>query len=338
MRPLGFALASAIAIAACAKGSDIEPVASSTSAATGPSGFCRTTTCAPPREFPLDGKCQPDGWGDHCGAFGQSNAPLWWATSCVGYDIQKSGSRHVSYDAASKAIGAAFATWTRATCNGGAKVGIDVRDLGPVACASRGYDKDGPNQNLVVFHDDTWPYEAKDRAEQGSRKSLTIALTTATYDTTTGEIFDADMEINTADYWVAPAESTPPGTEDAFDLQAVVLHEAGHFFGLAHSPRDGAVMYASAGEGGTGKRDLAPEDVAGICAIYPGDGTRSVASLVDPSGHVPAKGCDPTPRHGYTGECVAQHGCAIGRARTTSAAWLAIGAAIAIALRARRRR
>src|SRR4051812_7466922 len=100
VRRASIVVVAAIAIAACAKGSAIEPVESTTSGATGPAGFCRKTTCTEPTGYPTATQCQPEGWGDHCGRFGETNAPLWWASGCVAYDVQKDGSRHVSYDVA----------------------------------------------------------------------------------------------------------------------------------------------------------------------------------------------------------------------------------------------
>jgi hypothetical protein len=63
-------------------------------------------------------------------------------------------------------------------------------------------------------------------------------------------------------------------------------------------------MYASGdGDQSTTKRALAAEDVDGICAIYPPDGTRSVSTLVDASGYIAEGACDPTPHHGFTASC-----------------------------------
>jgi hypothetical protein len=228
-----------------------------------------------------------------------SDAPTWWSTACVGYDLNENASRYASYDVASSVIRAAFDTWLQASCSTGAAStpSIDVRDLGPVPCAHHAYDKTGgPNQNVIVFQDDAWPYDVP-----GST-SLIIALTTVTSNVETGEIYDADIELNTKDYPIVPVPSDGPA--GAFDLQSVLTHEIGHFLGLAHSPLPDAVMFASGdGQGGTTKRALTAEDVRGICAIYVPDGTRSVSTLVDASGRTPEGACDPTPHHGFTPTC-----------------------------------
>jgi hypothetical protein len=300
-----------LAAAACGT-SATERLGSDRTPDTGHAGYCRTTTCEPPDDYPhADGQCEPVNWSDSQTCVHDkkaSNAPIFWRTACVGYDLNVRASRHVTYDAYSASARAAFGAWTGATCETDARlasrVSIDVRDLGPVACDHAAYDKGGgPNQNVIVFHDDAWPYEAHDIAISGTPKSLVVALTTVTFDPQTGEIFDADIELNSADYTIEPLDA-PPATSDTFDLQTILTHETGHFLGLAHSPSPSAVMYASGdSNGSTAKRALTANDVRGICAIYPPNATRSVSTLVDPSGRVPEGACDATPRHGFTATC-----------------------------------
>jgi hypothetical protein len=304
-----FALASS---AACAR-APAETLGSDHSADTGNLGFCRTTTCASPADYPHDdGTCEPADWSDSdtCHAKNASNAPLWWSTSCVGFDVNEAASKLVPYETARDVVTAAFGAWTLATCPAGgdsSRPSIDVRDLGPVSCATATYDTVGPNQNVVVFHDDAWPYEAANRAATGTAKSLDIALTTVTYDPESGQIYDADVELNTADYAIVQmaAGDAAPTDGETFDLQSVLTHELGHFLGLAHSPLPDAVMNAS-GDTDTGsfKRALRLEDVRGICDVYPADGTRAVSMLVAPSGSVAEGACDPTPRHGFSATCL----------------------------------
>lgn len=263
----------------------------------------------------MGGACAPADWSssDTCKKAGASGAPLWWRSSCVGYDLNANASRHVDFSDFTDAVHAAFSAWTGATCHAGddvkaatSRVSIDVRDLGPVACARATYDKTGPNQNVITFHDDQWPHEAADRAATGAAKSPTIALTTVTFDPESGEIVDADVEINSADYAVVPFSTMSAPQPDAVDLQAVLTHELGHFLGLAHSPEVSSVMNPS-GDADTGnavpKRELRREDVEGICAIYPSDRSRLVSTVVHPSGRIAAGACDPTPRRGLSSSC-----------------------------------
>jgi hypothetical protein len=57
----------------------------------------------------------------------------------------------------------------------------------------------------------------------------------------------------------------------SYDLQSIVTHEAGHFLGMSHSADPLATMRRDYTAGSDSFRDLAPDDVAGICAIYPPD-------------------------------------------------------------------
>ena len=136
-----------------------------------------------------------------------------------------------------------------------------------------------------------------------------VALTSVLYEPATGRIVDADIEINGWDgldagstFGAPPSHGwyftcvDPGGTTCGtygqgacayIDLQNTVTHEVGHFIGLAHpcgegglpsctsAPPAGEVPYAErtmsptteAGE--TWKRSLSPDEVAGVCAIYP---------------------------------------------------------------------
>ena len=216
------------------------------------SAFCRTTTQAIPPEFSptADTPCWTGG------------LPLYWRNACVGFDVQQNASKQVSYDQAVQAMTAAFAKWEGATCpsvDGSSSLSIGVRDLGPVACDKVEYNTDTsvPNANIILFRDDSWPHDDPNN---------TLALTTVTYNPTTGELYDADMEINTAQHTFTLADPVPP---DGFDFASAVTHESGHFLGMAHTPDDHATMFARYTQGATTMRNLASDDVAGICSVYP---------------------------------------------------------------------
>jgi Matrixin len=246
----------------------------------GASAFCRTTTVPVAPDFqPTDTKCWDQG------------NPLFWLNTCVGYDLNQNASRQVAYDDAANAMSLAFSKWTGTACptdgTGTSRVSIDVRDLGPVSCDQVGYNQTGPNQNVILFRDDKWPHNDSNN---------TLALTTVTFNPDTGEIFDADMEINTADQTVTLQDPIPPS---GYDFASIVTHETGHFLGMAHSGDSHATMYASYTPGATAMRYLTDDDVNGICTIYHPDGQREVLSgQVTPGGQ-----CDPTPRRGLTSAC-----------------------------------
>jgi MYXO-CTERM domain-containing protein len=294
------------------------------------SAFCRTTTVGIPADYTPDTQ----------GCWGEGH-PLYWKNACVSYDLQKEASRQVSYDAAANAIALAFTRWTSSTCAtngmGTSRVAIDVRDLGPVNCNSVQYNQSGPNQHVIAFRDDAWPHQDS---------SNTLALTTVTFDPDTGEIYDADVEINSHDVMLTvvqtPTDPVPPG---GYDFLSIVTHEMGHFLGMAHSADTHATMFAHYTPGSTAMRLLTQDDVTGICTIYPPDGTRTGDPvLFPPNGAVPEDACDPTPRHGFTVDCAGKppkSGCSVVTASGPGSQTGGVGlllAALGAVLALRRRR
>lgn len=286
------------------------------------SAFCRTTTVPVVADFqPSPTKCWDQG------------NPLFWRNSCVGYSLQRGASKQVAYEDAADAMSRAFTKWTGTACptegTGRSRVSIDVRDLGPVDCGEVSYNQNGANQNVIVFRDDNWPHNDSNN---------TLALTTVTFNPDTGEIYDADMEINTHDQRVTLNDPIPP---DGYDFASIVTHETGHFLGLAHSGDNRATMFANYTPGATAMRNLTADDVSGICTVYRPDGARAVLD-----GKVtPGPQCDPTPRRGYTASCAepAKSGCGssssqIARRGPATTGWIALGLALAGALGMRRSR
>ncbi len=342
------AAACAIAWAGCSAGSSGgEVIKTDQAAATSNVGFCRSTTCPAPANFPQNGLCEPTDWPQRCGAAKTRDVPLWWRSGCLGWSLQKDGGKHLSFDEALATLQSGFEAWAARACptngSGGSHPSIDARYLGPVACGSIGYNKVVANQNVIVFRDGGWPHEAKTPDELLSDgTSRTIALTTVTFDPETGEIFDADMELNSQQHKIIPVTDTTVLDENTFDLQAVTTHEIGHMFGIGHAPSKASVMFASDEGHDVRKRTIGLEDIAAICHVYPPEGTRPVDVSVASTGQVGMTACDPTPRHGFTSECQrdppAKKGCAASPGEAAGGGvWGLVGVA-ALALHRRRRR
>jgi hypothetical protein len=239
--------------------------------------FCRTVTEKPPLGYDPQSGCFT---GD------AESKLLYWSNSCIGYSLNNAASSKVTLEQATKIVADAFATWSAASCDGMAGPSINAVDEGPVGCALVEYNKNGPNQNVIVFRDDGWPY---------ADPNNTLGLTTVTFDTRTGEIYDADMELNSTVGLVAE-DPVPAGS---YDLRNIITHEAGHFLGLAHTGDATAVMFARYHADST---MLMADDITGICTVYPPDGTR-----ITSAGAAPAAMCDPTARHGFSTECGSLH-------------------------------
>jgi hypothetical protein len=263
--------------------------------------FCRATTCK---------------GTDACdGEVIEGCAPLEWKRDCIGIAIQQDASIEISYDRANQLIESAFGIWQSADC-GGAGPGLAVQNMGNVACDEVEFNRTAGNANILIFRDDTWPHE------DGQHN---LALTTVSFDPGTGELFNADIEVNTAGYDFVEGGQ--------YDLLSVLTHEAGHFLGLSHSALTDATMYYAYTDFSTDFRTLSDDDITAVCGIYP-------------PGDVDPQRCNPIPRHGFASECGADQvaGCGVARAGPGSAgapapgAPAAIGAATAIAAAWLRRR
>ncbi len=285
--------------------------------------FCRTTTVAVPASYSPTRGCFTDG------------KVLFWKGQCVSYSPQKDASSAIPFATAKPIIDQAFATWTSTTCPSGTKIGISASPTEPVDCGEVKYSQNGPNQNVVVFRDKTWPYNDPNN---------TLGLTTVTFNADTGEIYDADMEINNTGQNLSVGDPVPA---KGFDLLSVITHEAGHFFGLAHATSSSSTMYASYKPGTISLRKLSADDIAGICTIYPSADERSVDPSVSTTGKgtEPSDACDATPRHGFGTSCAENPppatsggGCAASPARGSAGAGLLLSAAATIGSFVRRRR
>jgi hypothetical protein len=233
--------------------------------------FCRTTTCDPndPKQMCSGTPLCPV----------TSGRPLFWKSLCVSFGVHELGSplRGISFDQSRSVVTDGFLRWLNIDCGGGAPPGLQISDFGAISCDRREYNSetDGGNANVWIFRDDEWPYETG---------SHTLALTTITFEKETGEIFDADVELNSAQNNLTIDTDNP-----AADLPSIVTHEAGHFLGLSHTQVEGATMVAVYRPGNTDLRTLEADDIAGMCAIYP------------PNRDTVTTSCEP--RHGFLKGC-----------------------------------
>jgi hypothetical protein len=240
---------------------------------------------------------------DSKGCIVEPSSPiLYWDSSCVSFDVQRdaSGLRGISYEDARQAIHDGFAEWLGADCGDGQHPDITIKDYGPVECRVAEYNQDAGNANVFMFRDDSWPYE----------NSLdTLALTTLIFDADSGQIYDADVEVNTFESDMAiEAIGAPVGRSDV-DFRSVITHEIGHFLGLSHSNEDGSTMRPNYLPGNTQMATIEQDDVDGICAALP------------PGRSTGSSSCEP--RHGFASECaVADSGCSTAPGRSRSGGWL----------------
>lgn len=201
-----------------------------------------------------------------CGEVGDpclgSNVPLptYWPTPCITFHLNEKGSKYFGINDLIKITNTSIETWNRP------KDSALALHLAGVTNEDRvGYNPYiNDNTNIIVFRDDKWD----------ESRSI-MALTSVTYQNSSGKIFDADIEINTK-YW--PYGIYEKDGPNVVDYQNTLTHELGHVFGLAHSDDEEATMFPYSSTGETNLRTLGRDDVLAIRAIYPPTGQQCTFS------------------------------------------------------------
>jgi MYXO-CTERM domain-containing protein len=293
-------------------------------AASEASAYCRTRTC----QLRLNADC-PQDEVTGCHTEGEE---IYWPDTCMTYAIQRDGSRREAISAREleTIVGDGFRAWSDATCAQGGTPPLTALSQGRIACDAVEFNCEDveANSNLIVFRDNF--------LDTRSFYFGVLALTTVTANIRTGEIFDADIEINSRD----EDFSTELGSNDPNlrDLHAVLNHELGHLLGISHSREPGALML----DNYRGTILPAADDTAALCAAR-GAQTRDpecdVVELPSDAGCVGSKlDCRTVPT--TPAERQPSSGCACRVAAPAPAAsapwWLAALAALGLARRRRR--
>jgi hypothetical protein len=204
---------------------------------------------------------------------GNANGPAQaWNSRQLTYAVNQAGTGQLPFAQVTEIFKNAFAVWETlqldpnlvAQCGALPKTDLKITALPPTAQDWIGYnwiDRQS-NLNLLTFRDAAWNH--------ATTTGDIIALTTTTFSGATGEIFDADIEFNSATFTFSAA-AIPPSTST--DLLNTAVHEIGHFLGLAHcgtvSCGHAEVMEPTADGGEISKRRLKCDDRAGIVFKYP---------------------------------------------------------------------
>jgi hypothetical protein len=268
--------------------------------------FCRTTT-----ESTLGGGCSSTG------------LPLYWKYSCVGFRLSEAGTAEVPFDRVQQTAVQAFESWSNPSCGPGMP-SVAASYLGTTKTDKVEFDVKGTNENIVVFRDAAWPYD----------ETLSIALTTLTYDKRQGEILDADIEVNSHAVTIVAKAPGVPLKNNEYDLSTILTHEAGHFLGLAHSEVRDATMYYKYNPGTVDQGILKDDDAAGICAIYRSNGARTTAR----GDVIPVPVCAPTASEEAPASVAGGAFACAAPGPVTSGSWAASGLVVVAGALLRRRR
>jgi hypothetical protein len=246
---------------------------------------------------------------------------LYWDSSCVFIAHDGIGTSHIAGDGELAVIDQVFARWRSDTA----------------ACSYLTFELEGARQvevgndgvNLIRFREASWCRPATDDDPGECYPPDAAGLTTLWFindsgSAQNGKILDADIELNAVHFTLAvDGETTRPGGGCIADLANTLTHEVGHLVGLDHTcwngvgtqPRDDsgalapscdgplsdeaqeATMFAYQDCGETKKASPEPDDINGVCAIYPlaSDPGECRRAGLDPAGCCAVAGRRPLP-------------------------------------------
>jgi hypothetical protein len=186
--------------------------------------------------------CTPS-QADDCGI------PVRWPDGPLSYALARSD--EPLRRAIAAAIDRAFTRWRRVDCGGGSHPDLAV--------VMRGAEVPDARRASIELSD-----------EPAVRGAGTLAVTRLFFAPDTGQILRAHVTLYSA-------ELRSHG-EGVF-LDSIAVHEIGHVLGLGHSMDPAAVMSEDVHDGTTARVELAGDDIAAICAIYPPHDVRHVWQL-----------------------------------------------------------
>jgi hypothetical protein len=274
--------------------------------------------------------------GTTCSGDPQSGYGLWWGSRTVAFHLSSAHvpSGCADLPAADALVAQSFLTWNAATRAGEAQPCTDFTfvhgDTTPsilVGVSDR--------ENVVAFRQGSCatvaPAGSACLTQGGCANQFncwehgdgsTLAITWVSFDTRNGQISDADVEIDDWDgvhsgsaagflYTCAGAGApacsgrTDPRVPDCvyIDVGSVALHESGHVLGLDHPCAGPALCNPPAVLSpyippGVLRRTLYPDDVEGVCTVYPRGAAAAWVKLPGSCSGTRSCGCGGGPASG----------------------------------------
>lgn len=194
-----------------------------------------------------------------------SGDATYWHTRCIPFWLSTTLSPNLDRNMIERDLIDSLRAWDSSSCTE-----LSFVYEGEIDSNFIGYDtsEGADNHNILTFvsSPQPWLYDPS-----------VLALTTVTMcvndtpECPVGTIIDADIEVNEQGYQF----TTSDAQRVQMDLANTVTHELGHFLGIDHSNVSEATMYFQQNLGETSKRDLADDDRAALCTIFPNNDSRS---------------------------------------------------------------
>ncbi len=263
-----------------------------------------------------------------------AGVPTAWKSPCVTMEFAL-GTVPPALDAAAylDAAQQGGAAWTQASLDGANRCSNVLLAVEATTDVAGSVGKDGHNR--IIFRQNEWCRDPPpaEPSEPGCYDPSALVMTTVFQSKSSGAILDADIELNAKYFtWVDLVTEPDGGSITSHDFQGAMTHEFGHALGLEHNcytpvySQDGTALPAPVDHTGTpvpqcgpdnspsitdatmyvsvdsstaelGLRTLSPDDIQGVCDIYPYSPTFVCGS-----------GADDGPAGGKGGGCSLGHG------------------------------
>ncbi len=211
---------------------------------------------------------------------------LWWREGTT-IELRQNdrGNPDTTGETEFAAVSRSFQTWQQVMDECG---NLSFREGARTSLREIGHDPTrDDNENVVLFRTEYCPQKVgssdlcwrldtcMNQYDCWAYGRATIALTTTTYERTSGTIYGSDIEANAYSF-VFTTVDAPPCPQGfytqscvATDVQNTFTHEIGHLLGLDHTARAGSTMNPSAPAGETSKRLIDSGTRQFVCDAYP---------------------------------------------------------------------
>ena len=209
--------------------------------------------------------CLTTGTSDFAWAFGvdtsTGNLARWFDSRAL-FDLDPAGAPGIDDGSDLRAVRNAAQSWTDVSCADLRLIEVE-QGLGyEIPSSTVLLDQELDGRNFITWvGDERWTFG-----------QFVLGVTSPVTDTRNGEIFEADIVLNSRFVSWSTADD-PRLLGNRIDVESVVVHELGHFIGLMHV-LDGEFLddpptMSPSIDSSLRSRDLSDDDRSGACFVYP---------------------------------------------------------------------